>query len=135
LAGRGSSGPIGRPLLQTHYLGSKERPDDSNDLEALDGGVMGEGGCPSRVEVITWGHWLSPINALTIQEYMGASCKSQENTLRNQIIVLLFHVIIAIKFFSACLQLHYALFDGASALIVTSKPILRTRIKEQGALQ
>jgi hypothetical protein len=57
---------------------------------------MGEGGCPSRVEVIAWGHWLSPNHALTVKEYMGAGLKSQENTLRNHIIILLFHIIIGI---------------------------------------
>lgn len=32
-------------------MGSITKPDDSNDLKSLDGGVMGEGGCPSRAEV------------------------------------------------------------------------------------
>jgi len=57
---------------------------------------MGEGGCPSRVEVITWGHRLSPNDALTVKEYTGDALKSQENTLRNEIIILLFHIIIGI---------------------------------------
>jgi hypothetical protein len=36
-------------------VGSEERPDYANDLRALDGGVMGEGGCPSRAEVKRYG--------------------------------------------------------------------------------
>jgi hypothetical protein len=32
-------------------MGLEKKPDDSNDLISLDGGVMGEGGCPSWDEV------------------------------------------------------------------------------------
>ena len=34
-------------------MGPMMKPDDSKDLKSLDGGVMGEGGCPSRAEVKT----------------------------------------------------------------------------------
>jgi hypothetical protein len=94
MSGRGGSGLMRRPLPQGHYVGSKKRPDDSNDLGSLDGGVMGEGGCPSRVEVIAWRHRLSPHDALTVKEYIGSRPESQENTLRNQIIILLFQLLI-----------------------------------------
>ena len=49
------------------------------------GGVMGEGGCPSRREVLSWGHYrLSPNHVLTVRKYRLIGLESQENTLRNQ---------------------------------------------------
>jgi hypothetical protein len=83
MSGRGGSGLMRRPLPQGHYVGSKKRPDDSNDLGSLDGGVMGEGGCPSRVRGLRESHRLSPNGLLTVQDYRRCQSKSQENTLRN----------------------------------------------------
>jgi len=45
------------------------KPDDSNDLCPLDGGVMGEGGCPSKVEVIDGNLRLSSDCVLAVREY------------------------------------------------------------------
>jgi hypothetical protein len=54
---------------------------------------MGEGGCPSRVRGLRESHRLSPNGLLTVQDYRRCQSKSQENTLRNQNIILLFKVI------------------------------------------
>jgi hypothetical protein len=54
---------------------------------------MGEGGCPSRVRGLREGHRLSPNGLLTVQDYRRSQSKSQENTLRNQNIILLFKAI------------------------------------------
>jgi hypothetical protein len=56
---------------------------------SLDGGVMGEGGCPSRDEVLAGNLRLSPNNVLTVVQYRRRASESQENTLTNWIILLL----------------------------------------------
>ena len=57
---------------------------------SLDGGVMGEGGCPSRDEVLAGNLRLSPNNVLTVVKYMRKPSESQENTLRNEDSILVF---------------------------------------------
>jgi hypothetical protein len=66
-----------------------KKPDYSNDLNALDGGVMGEGGCPSRAEVKNETQRLSPYCVLTVGEYRRIPVESQENTLRNHLNILI----------------------------------------------
>jgi hypothetical protein len=68
-----------RPM---NNLGPMKKPDDSNDLKSLDGGVMGEGGCPSRAEVKR-SLRLLPKAVLTVWEYRESARKSQGNTLSN----------------------------------------------------